>query len=102
MHSGASAAQNVLGIKPSVQRSGAIGGAAGLLGIQYPYVVFTRPNIAHPENQSTYTGYPSFITTPLSSLHGFTQMQAIHLEGIACTAAELAEIDALLKSGVIF
>lgn len=102
IHAGASAAENVMGIKPSVQRSGAIGGAAGMLGIQTPYLIFTRPRQAVPENQSKYTGYPSFMTRQLSDLEGFTQIQSIHLEGIPCTANELAEIDALLKSGVIF
>lgn len=102
IHAGASAAENVMGIKPSVQRSGAIGGAAGMLGTQTPYLIFTRPRQAVPENQSKYTGYPSFMTKQLSDLEGFTQIQAIHLEGIPCTANELAEIDALLKSGVIF
>lgn len=102
VHSAASAANNVMGIKPSVERSGAIGGASGMMATQTPYLVFTRPNIAHPEQQNKYTGYPSFITRALSELEGFTQVQAIHLEGIPCTASELAEIDALLKSGVIF
>lgn len=102
IHAGASAAENVMGIKPSVQRSGAIGGAAGMLGTQTPYLIFTRPRQAIPENQSRYTGYPSFMTKQLSELEGFTQIQSIHLEGIPCTANELAEIDALLKSGVIF
>ena len=102
VHAGASAAENVMGIKPSVQRSGAIGGAAGMLGTQTPYLIFTRPRQAVPEDQSKYTGYPSFMTKKLSDLEGFTQIQSIHLEGIPCTANELAEIDALLKSGVIF
>ena len=102
IHSAASAGGNVMGIKPSIERSGAIGGAAGMLATQMPYLVFTRPRIAHPEDQNKYTGYPSFMTKELSELSGFTQIQAIHLEGIPCTANELAEIDALLKSGVIF
>lgn len=102
IHSAASAGSNVMGIKPSIERSGAIGGSAGMLSIQIPYLVFTRPRIAHPEEQSKYTGYPSFITQKLSELEGFTQIQAIHLEGLPCTTNELAELDALLKSGVIF
>lgn len=102
IHSAASAGGNVMGIKPSIERSGAIGGAAGMLATQMPYLVFTRPRLAHPEDQHKYTGYPAFMTRTLSELSGFTQIQAIHLEGIPCTANELAEIDALLKSGVIF
>ena len=102
MHSAASAGSNVMSIKPSIERSGAISGAAGLLSIQTPYLIFTRPRVAIPEYQNTFMGYPSFMTKTLSTLEGFTQIQAIHLEGIPCTATELAEIDALLKSGVIF
>ena len=102
MHASASAAENVMGIKPSIERSGAIGVAGGLLGVQTPYLIFTRPRQARPENQNKYTGYPSFVTSKLVSLTGFTQVQVIHLEDIPCTAGELAEIDQLLRSGVIF
>lgn len=102
LHSGASAAQNAMGLKPSIGRSGAIGGAAGMLATQTPYLIFTRPRVAHPENQNKYMGYPSFMTKTLGSLTGFTQVQAIHLEGIPCTASELAEIESLLEGGVIF
>lgn len=102
MHSAASAGSNVMSIKPSIQRSGTISGAAGMLSLQTPYLVFTRPRLAHPEDQNTYMGYPSFMTQQLNTLTGFTQMQVIHLEGIPCTTTELAELEALLKSGVIF
>lgn len=102
IHSAASAGSNVMGLKPSIERSGAIGGAAGMLATQMPYLIFTRPRLAHPEDQNKYTGYPSFMTENLSDLEGFTQIQAIHLEGLPCTASELAELDELLKSGVIF
>ena len=102
MHAGAAAAENVMGIKPNIERSGAIGGSAGLLATQKPYLIFTRPRVAHPEGQSKYTGYPSFMTKVLGTLSGFTQIENIHLEGLPCTSDELAEVDALLKSGVIF
>ena len=102
MRGAASAAENVMGIKPSVERSGAIGGAGGMLCIQKPYIVITRPRVAHPEDQNKYTGYPSFMTQKLSALSGFTQIEAIHLEFIPCTATELAELESLLKGGVIF
>lgn len=102
LHSGASAAQNAMGLKPSIGRSGAIGGAAGMLATQTPYLIFTRPRVAHPEEQNKYMGYPSFMTRTLGSLTGFTQVQAIHLEGIPCTTSELAEIESLLEGGVIF
>lgn len=101
IRTGAAAVENVMGIKPSIERSGAIGSTGGLLGVQKPYLIFTRPRQARPAGQNRYTGYPSFITEDLSTLTGWTQIQAIHLEGIPCTSEELSEIESLLKSGVI-
>ena len=97
-----SSALSLATTKRTAQRSGNIGSAAGLLDVQIPYLVFTRPNQAVPENQNTYTGYPSFITQSLSSLNGYTEVEVIHLHNVPCTEAELLEIDNLLKGGVIF
>lgn len=102
INTGASIGENVMNLKPSIERSGAIGSSAALLSIQVPYLILTRPRQAKPDNQQNYTGYPSFITEDLVNLKGWTEVQAIHLEGIPCTANELAEINELLKSGVIF
>lgn len=88
--------------KPTVMRSGLIGSACGLLSIQTPYLILTRPRQARPKDQNIYTGYPSFITETLGDLSGYTEVESIHLEGIPCTAQELNEIDELLKGGVIF
>lgn len=102
INTGASIGENVMNLKPSIERSGAIGSSAALLSVQVPYLILTRPRQAKPDNQQTYTGYPSFITENLVDLKGWTEVQAIHLEGIPCTANELSEINELLKSGVIF
>ena len=98
---GAATVENVMGIKPAIERSGAIGAAAGLLAIQTPYLVLTRPRQAHPENQNKYTGFPSFMTRTLGQCMGWTIVKEIHLENIPCTAEEMIEIDNLLKEGVI-
>ena len=102
INTGASIGENVMNLKPSIERSGAIGSSAALLSVQVPYLILTRPRQAKPDSQQTYTGYPSFITEDLVNLNGWTEVQAIHLEGIPCTANELSEINELLKSGVIF
>ena len=102
INTGASIGENVMNLKPSIERSGAIGSSAALLSVQVPYLILTRPRQAKPNDQQTYTGYPSFITEDLANLNGWTEVQAIHLEGIPCTANELSEINELLKSGVIF
>lgn len=88
-------------MKPNIEKSGAMGGTGGMLAIQKPYLVLTRPKQAHPENQNHYTGFPSFITESLSDLSGYTEIEKIHLEGVPATDDELGEIEALLKGGVI-
>ena len=99
---GASAVENVMNLKPSIERSGAIGSSGGMLAVQTPYLILTRPRQARPDSQNVYTGYPSFITETLGDLNGWTIVQAIHLDNIPCTSEELDEIDGLLKAGVIF
>lgn len=98
--SAASAAVNSL--KPTVERSGSVSGMGGMLGIQKPYLVLTRPRQALPSKQNTYMGYPSFITSKLGDLSGYTEVEAVHLENIPATKSEIAEIESLLKDGVIF
>ena len=88
-------------LKPNIEKSGAMGGTGGMLAIQKPYLVLTRPKQAHPENQNHYTGYPSFITENLGDLSGYTEIEKIHLEGVPATDAELSELETLLKGGVI-
>lgn len=89
--------------KPDIEKSGNIGGSVSLLCERTPYLIFTRPSLCTPADQPHYTGYPAFITMQLSSCSGFTRVSEIHLENISgATTAELSEIEALLKGGVIF
>lgn len=89
-------------LKPSVEKSGSMSGVGGMLAVQTPYIILTRPRQARPKQQNTYTGYPSFITSKLSKLTGYTEIEVIHLDGLSCTDSEAVEIESLLKSGVIF
>lgn len=95
----ASSAVNAL--KPDIERSGSMSGTGGMLGIQKPYLVVTRPRQAVPFNQNTFMGYPSFVNMKLSDLHGYTEVESIHLENVPAMEEELNEIERLLKSGVI-
>lgn len=92
----------VTSMKPAIEKSGAIGGTGGMLAIQKPYLIITRPKQALPLSQNKYTGYPSFITVSLATVSGYTEVEHIHLENIPATGSELTEIEALLKGGVIF
>lgn len=99
---GASTIDAVMGMKPSIERSGAIGASGGMLSVQTPYLILTRPRQARPVDQNKYTGYPSFITETLSELEGLTIVKAIHMNNMSCTTEELNEIETLLRGGVIF
>ena len=88
--------------KPDVGRSGAFGGSAGLMGIQYPYLVLTVPRMCTPVDQNVYLGYPSLITSLMDDITGYAQVEVTHLAGMSCTEEEAAEILELLHEGVIF
>lgn len=97
----ANTAGNVSSAKPSFKMSGSIGGCSGLLGNQKPFLIIQYPRACVPANQNHYTGYPSYVTSRLGDLTGFTQVQAIKLNNISCTDAERNEIMSMLTSGVI-
>ena len=87
--------------KPQVEKSGALGGTGGMLGVQTPYLIITWPRQAVPYKQNFFKGYPSNITASLGSLSGFTVVDSIHLENVPATGEELDEIINLLREGVI-
>lgn len=95
----ASAAVNSL--KPSIEKSGSIAGAGGLLAGKVPVLILTRPRQALPGDQNKFTGYPAFITRSLGALSGYTEVHSIRLSGIDGTESEIDEIEELLKGGVI-
>lgn len=94
------AAGAVMNQKPDISKGGAIGGASGLLSVQKPYLIITRPIQCVPEAQAGFEGYPSFITDRLGNFSGYTVVEAVHVE-VPCTDAESMEIESLLKGGVI-
>lgn len=99
---GATVAYNMFSQKTHIQRSGSVSGAGGFIAGQRAYIVRSQPNIALPAEQNKFSGYPSFVTTTLSGLRGYNEVESIHLENIPATNSELDEIETLLKGGVIF
>lgn len=95
-----SAANTALNSKPSVQRSGSLGGSAGILSIQKPYVIIERPNVSVPASVQNFVGQTSNITLNLGACHGFTLCEYVHINGVNATSEEIKEIEALLKEGV--
>ena len=96
-----STASAVTSLKPSVAHSGSIGGGAGIMGVNYPYLIFNTPHVSIPSQQRHYTGYPSNQIVKLSALSGFNVIQAINLSVSGANDSEMNEIENILKGGVI-
>ena len=85
-----------------VDRSGALSANTGVLGELNAYIVIHRPTQSLPKDFKTFTGYTSNITSGLGQCKGYTEVEYVHLTGISgATDTELAEIEQLLKNGVI-
>lgn len=98
----ASVTNAVMNIKPQVQKGGNMGGSAGLMSVQQPYVIITRPNMSVPNKLNKFTGNTLNVTMKLGKVTGFTQVELIRLEGIPCTADEKEELLSILREGAIF
>ena len=98
---GATGAGAVMNSKPSVQQSGSLGGGAGAMGCLYPYILFVAPRISLPGEQNKYTGFPSNKIVKIGSLSGFNVIEAVNLSVKGATDAEVSEIEAVLRNGVI-
>ena len=96
-----SAANTAINSKPSIQRSGNLGGSAGIMSIQKPFVIIERPSYSVPSEVEKYVGQTSNITATLGECKGFTMCEYIHMQGCWGTENELKEIEALLKEGVV-
>ena len=95
------AANTAINSKPSIQRSGNLGGSAGILSILKPYVIIERPNLSVPANVQHFVGQTSNMTMLLGNCKGFTMCEYVHIDGVSATSDEIMEIEALLKEGVI-
>lgn len=94
------AANTAMNSKPQIQRSGSMGGAAGIMSIMTPYVIIERPSFSVADRIEKYTGLTTNITYQLGNLSGFTMVEYIHIEDCTGTTEEVNEIENLLKQGV--
>lgn len=88
-------------VRPSFPHSGVVTANSGLLSIKSPYLILERPRQATPKDINHYTGFPSYVTSRLSDLSGYTKISDIHLENVPASDDELSEIETLLRNGVI-
>ena len=101
LNAASNVAANPSQLSPQIDHSGAVNGAAGYLGVQYPYIIREAVRFLDTAGMNEIKGYPSHYLTKLSNLSGYTEVLECHLEGIKATGNELTEIENLLKAGVI-
>lgn len=82
-------------------RGGQLSGNTGYLGVAKPYLLIVKPNLDMPKQFGFYNGYPCNKYLKLGDLHGYTEVEEIHLEDFSCTDSELSEIESMLQDGVI-
>ena len=91
----------VSGNKMQYQHASSMNMTAGYLGVQFCYVIITRPIQSLADDYNVFEGYPSNVTSRLKDLSGYTIVESVHLENMTATDEEKAEIESLLKAGVI-
>ena len=96
------AAVSALNSHLDVSHSGSIGANAGAMGIRKPYLIITRKSAYDAANYGSFYGFPANVTVSLGSCKGYTRVKSVHVENmIRATDSEIAEIETLLKQGVI-
>lgn len=89
--------------KPSVSRSGAVSGTTSLFAVKRPYLIIESPDwYDYKDEFAGIKGWPYGLYQDFNKLKGYAVVEGCHLHGITATVGELNEIEALLKSGVIF
>ena len=74
------AAGSLMNAAPSYMRSGNIGSTAGLMGIRYPYLIFSTPQLFTPATFDHNVGYIANVQGTLSSFSGFLQVDTSKLD----------------------
>lgn len=97
----ASVAANPSLLSPQVSHSGAISGGAGCMAVQTPFVIREAVRFHSTDGFNKFSGYPAYYHRSLGEVSGFTTVLDAHLENVPATIGEIAEIENLLKSGVI-
>lgn len=87
--------------KPHIVQGGAFSGNTSIMCNKKPYIIIERPTISIPKNYAHNIGFNSQIYSVLSRLHGFTKVKEIHLDNVIATREEKAELERLLKNGVV-
>lgn len=96
--------QGVLGLlnaHPTYGGSRGMGSTAGLMGIQYPYLIECRSIRDMPAGYNVNEGIPLNRVKRVIDLDGYTEFEQIHVKIAGATDDEALEIEKILKEGVL-
>lgn len=82
-------------------RSGGFSGNAGAMGVKVPYLIIERPITKIANTFDVLNGYPTNYDCRLDDCSGNVIVKYVHVDGINATEQELAQIETMLKSGVV-
>lgn len=85
----------------NVGRSGSFSRDAGVMGGKKPFVIISRMRSYDAGSYEKFYGYPANKTVKIGSLSGYVRVKDVHLDNFVATDTEKAEIERLLKQGVI-
>lgn len=97
-----SSLQGALTSRPTYQRSGGIGASAGLMGVQKPYLIISKPNFIQANNFRETKGYVSNLSCVIGNESGYISASVNNeqLTDIDCTTLERDMIKKCLAEGV--
>ena len=88
-------------LQSNVGRSGGFSANAGAMGVKIPYLIIERPQTKVAETFPQLIGYPTNHSIKLGDCSNHVVVKHVHVEGIPATDTELAQIESLLKDGVL-
>lgn len=99
---GAGAVTGAMTAKPQYQRTGSMTSAGGLMGVQTPYLIISKPNYIQASNFRQTKGYVSNLTCTIGNESGYLSATVNNamLTGIECTETEKQLIAGALAEGV--
>lgn len=99
---GAGAVTGAMTAKPQYQRTGSMTSAGGLMGVQTPYLIISKPNYIQASNFRQTKGYVSNLTCTIGDESGYLSATVNNamLTGIECTDTEKQLIASALAEGV--
>ena len=87
--------------KIKTEKIGNISGDSGWMDIQVPYLIIKRNVPMYPDEWRNIKGAQQNATFSVSELSGYTEFEEIHVHVGGATDEENAEIESILKSGII-